>query len=359
MTNLFDYISWRGDLTFGQAPLCTVDLLIFSEIVHAPFENLTPGFKGKTLLELSGKVYPEPVKGNPYSLLPARYRIWELMKKHPRFAQVRLMEFVSHFEPENSKQFAGAVFCLDRTAVVVFRGTDSTITGWKEDFLMSFESPIPAQEDALQFLGNVSPEYDQIYVCGHSKGGNLAMYAASRLCNKARICGVVSFDGPGLDQEILNSDGWKEILPVTRLIIPESSVIGLLLGYYDKYEVIASDSISLMQHNPFYWHVTGSEFEKAPETTFSSRVTENALHNFLARCPVAQRKILVQAIFDILEATGAKATKDIIRSVPTHLGQIKKVVECLDDRDKDTLKEMFRILKQAYGSSIKLNMQPK
>lgn len=353
MTNLFDYILWRGDLTFSQAPVSSVDLLIFSEIVHAPLENLKPGYEGKTLLELFREVYPSPVDGKENSLLPSRYRIWKLMETRKRFAEVRLLRFASRFEPENTRQFAGALFSIGDSAVVAFRGTDSTITGWKEDFLMGFESPIPAQTDALEFLNSCPAAPGDVYVCGHSKGGNLAMYAASQADNRSRIRGVISFDGPGLDESVLNTPGWKDIIAKTRLIVPESSIIGLLLGYLEDHETIASDSMSIMQHNPFYWHVLGREFVKSDSSTFSSRLTDNALHRFIAKCPKDQRRRLFEASCEILEATGAQKTSELMKCIITHQSEIKAVVDKLEPEDRQAFKTMFGILKDSYGSSLK------
>ena len=357
MTNLFDYIQWRGDLAFSQAPLSAVDLLIFSEIVHAPLERLikdgSESYRGKTLIELMPEIYPSEVKGKDFNLPASRWRIFDMMKTHRRFAEVRLMKFSSHFEPENTKQFASAEFAIGRTAVVAYRGTDATVTGWKEDFLMSFESPIPAQTDALSFMNNLPSGYDGVYVCGHSKGGNLAMYASALTDKQNNIKAVYSFDGPGLDQSVLGSEGWKNILDRTNLIVPESSIIGLLMGYIENHRTIVSDSMSIMQHNPFYWHVLGNDFIDAESSTFSSKVTDNAIHCFLENCTAEQRKTIIEAAFDMIEATGAVKTKDIVKSAAKHPGEIKAVYNRLSPEDKEGIKELGKILVKAYGISIK------
>lgn len=357
MTNLFDYLEWRGDLAFSQASLSPVDLLIFSEIVHAPLENLikdgSESYKGKTLSQLYPVIYPHPVAGKEFNLLSSRYRIFEMMKTKGRFADVKLMKFSSHFEPENTKQFAAAEFAIGKTAVVAFRGTDATVTGWKEDFLMSFESPVPAQTDALSFMDNIPDSYDEVYVCGHSKGGNLAMYASALTKKQKFIKAVYSFDGPGLDRSVLDTDGWKNILGRANLIVPESSIIGLLMGYMKNHRTIASDSMSIMQHNPFYWHVLGSDFVDAENSTFSSRLTDNAIHCFLENCTSDQRKTIVEAAFDMIEVTGAVKTKDIVRSAAKHPAEIKAVYNKLSPDDKTAIKELGKIMFKSYGISLK------
>ena len=178
--NALDYLSWRGDLPFSQDGFNEIDMLLFSMLVYAPIENYAKDFtaesgRGPTLLSLFRTVYPKPLpKGTSYVFQP-RYDLWHMMEDHKRFAEVHLDRFLSNFEPENDKQFAAAVFCCiiggRKVAVVSFRGTDATVTGWKEDFDMAYKSPIPAQSDALEFLNSVLDSgYDRIYSAGHSKG---------------------------------------------------------------------------------------------------------------------------------------------------------------------------------------------
>ncbi len=358
MTNLFDFIDWRGDLSFEQVPPCQVDLLIFSEIIHAPLERLEKGYEGKTLLELSPLVYPKPVKGKECSLLPSRYIIWDKMRTLRRFAEVRLENFTARFEHENNRQFAAGLFSLnDNTAVVAFRGTDSTLTGWKEDLMMGFTSPVPAQSDSLEYLNSVPKKYTTLYICGHSKGGNLAMYSSALCNNQDRIKVVYSFDGPGLDKSVLSTDGWNNILSKTKLIVPESSIIGLLMGHVNDYSIIKSDSISIMQHNPFYWHVLGPEFVQAEKTTKSSKINDKALHEFLDNCSVEQIRVLVETSFDLFDAIGAQTLGDIPKAALTHIPQIRSIISKLDPGDSKLIREAFRVLGSSYGKFFKEVME--
>lgn len=358
MPNLFDYIDWRGDLSFDQVPPCQVDLLIFSEIIHAPLERLEKGYEGKTLLDLSKQVYPRPVNGKENSLLPSRYIIWNKMNSLRRFAEVRLENFTARFEHENNRQFAAGLFSLnDNTAVVAFRGTDSTLTGWKEDLMMGFTSPVPAQSDSLEYLNSVPGKYTTLYICGHSKGGNLAMYSSALCNNQDRIKVVYSFDGPGLDKSVLSTDGWKNILSKTRLIIPESSVIGLLMGHINDYSIIKSDSMSIMQHNPFYWHVLGNSFIKAENTTKSSKINDKALHAFLDGCTVDQIRVLVETSFDLFDSIGARTLGDIPKAALTHIPQIRSIISKLDPGDSKLIREAFGVLGSSYGKFFKEVME--
>ncbi|MBR4426485.1 MAG: DUF2974 domain-containing protein [Spirochaetales bacterium] len=360
--NALDYLSWRGNLSFSQDGFNEVDMLLFSELVYAPIENYSKDFcaycgEGPTLPSILRTVYPNPLpKGTSYVFQP-RYDLWYMIENQIRFSEVRLDRFVSDFEPENDKQFAAAVFCCIikgmKVAVVSYRGTDATVTGWKEDFDMAYKSPIPAQTDALTFLNSVLLSgYDRIFVAGHSKGGNLAMYASAFCKSPERICGIYNFDGPGLSDEILKSQQWRRIEPIIRSFIPESSIIGLLLGHDTKPFIVKSDSMSIKQHNPFYWHVSGTGFVRSDDTTFSSRFLDGTLHSFLESCTMEQKELLVRTTFEVLEVSGAVRVRDIVKGLAKNLPQLKQTISSITEEDREVIGEVMRILAGSGGKTV-------
>ena len=364
MDNLLDYVAWRGDLPFQVDGFNELDMLVFAELVYAPLENHSKAFhvgagKGPELLSIFRTVYPTELPKKTSYVFRPRYDLWCMMEDHPRFAGVTLDRFVSNFEPENDKQFAAAVFCCNfggkKHAVVAFRGTDATVTGWKEDFDMAYKFPIPAQKDAVGFLDSViGAGYDSIDVCGHSKGGNLAMYACACCVSPDSVGGVFNFDGPGLQDTFLLSENWKSIRPRIRSFIPESSIIGMLLGRGVAPVVVKSDSKSIMQHNPFYWHVRGTHFVETDDTTVSSRFLDGTLHSFLDSCTVEQREILVRTAFQIVEVSGAERVKDIPRGLMTHLPKARKIIAGIPEEDRKVISETLRILVGSGSRTAKL-----
>lgn len=358
MNNIIDYAVWRGDLRFSQSPLCAVDFLVFSQLVHAPLERLAGAGEGQTLRELTCCVYPEPPAKDENALIHSRYELWKAMEAGDRFGGAVLERFGAHFEPEREKQFAGALFLLDDgTGVVAFRGTDATLVGWKEDFNMSFESPVPSQTEAVAFLEAAAKR--PLYLCGHSKGGNLAMYAASMCSPKTRerIRAVYSFDGPGLDARTLQAEGYRAIGGRICSYIPESSVIGLLMGYHEAYTVVASDSVSLWQHNPYYWHVRGPAFVTASDTTLSSRFANQTLHDFLDSCTPEQRRVLVDTLFSVLAASGATRLKDLPRGLATHLDEVRAALRAVPEDQRQVVQEVLKLLADAGGDNVRLLLQ--
>ena len=166
-------------------------------------------------------------------------------------------------------QFAAMTFDLpDGSSYIAFRGTDATIVGWKEDFNMAFQYPVPSQAEAADYLNEAARHCrGKLYVGGHSKGGNLAVYAAAN-CRpdvSARLARVFSHDGPGFLEQALQSEAFRQVLPKIEKTLPQSSMIGMLLEHQENYKIVKSSSISIWQHNPFSWEINGDDFSyRAP-----------------------------------------------------------------------------------------------
>ena len=359
MTGILDYIIWRGDLPFCEtAPVNTVDLLIFSQLIHAPFEGLQDATG--TLFSLKDQLFLHPEEEEKAGGMRAeRIRLWKMMEQYPRFAGVRLLRFDAAFDEKSEMQFAGALFAAGDTAVLAFRGTDGTLTGWKEDFNLCFADWVPSQMRALTFLNGVLPLLEKegikkLEVCGHSKGGNLAMFAASQCLRPvaALIRHVTAFDAPGLCEHVLATPGWQEMQDKLRLYIPESSVIGLLLDTGAPKKIVDSDSVSLMQHNPFLWHIQGTQLCLVKETTLSSRITDQVLDEFLKGLSAEKRRCMVDALFDVLCVCNVKQVKELPLALLTHRNEIRRVMADRPEEERGILTEMFTRLVTAGGESL-------
>ncbi|MDD3335379.1 MAG: DUF2974 domain-containing protein [Eubacteriales bacterium] len=351
---MFDYLDWRGDLSFDQSPLCSIDMLIFAVLSYCPMEALGHERGDENLAALENAVYPgTPSQENELAQL--RRKLWHICAKSRRFADVTLARFVSHFDPSAEKQFAAALFELaDHTAIIAFRGTDATVVGWKEDFNLAFETPIPAQEDAVRFLNEAVPAYEKIYVCGHSKGGNLSLYAAAHSDSEVRnhLVEIYSFDGPGLDDVTYSSTSYLEIESRIRSFVPESSIVGMLMDYHSEYTIIDSDGVSIWQHNPFLWHIKGPAFVTKPKLTRSGKFTDRTLHDFLASCTPDDRRVLVNTIFEIVNATGAHKLRDIPGGVARNWLQVYTALKKVPPEKQKLMEKMLKSLAEAGGSNL-------
>lgn len=346
MDSMLQYVIWRGDLSFFSAPVCPVDALIFSELVHAPFENAREA--SGSLKYLRSLIFPVTNTEEKGTMKAYRRELWELMDTYPRFARAALLLFSETFDETSEMQFAAALFRAGDTGIVAFRGTDGSLVGWKEDLNMSY-CEVPSQTEAKCFLEAAAKTaaeqgIDRLILCGHSKGGNLAMFSAAGVSGEIRnrIDSIYCFDAPGLSDEVLASEGWAAVKDRVISYVPESSIIGLLLGSYGRSRIVDSDSVSIWQHNPFKWHVLGCDLVEVKQRTLSSRVIDRTIDDFLDKYPPEKRRVLVNALYDALRVTGADSVKGLGAATLLHMKDVRQVLsKSLPDGEGT---EIFKLL---------------
>lgn len=354
---IFDYLKWRGDLSFTAVPANEIDYAILAQIAYCPFEKLEKGFKGKTLGKINPLLYTEEKADSSWEWQKKLRILWKTIPDCPRFADLKLADFKAVFKPEEDTQFAVATFAVGTTAIVAYRGTDLSIVGWRENFRLGYESPVPAQALAVDYLDKLPEKYTAVYLCGHSKGGNLAMYAASHCKKKARVKEIYNFDGPGLDDDTLKSKGWKQTEKKIHSFVPESSIVGMLLGYALNYKVVDADSVSILQHNNFNWQLDGPSFKEAEKLTTSSIMLNAAVHGLLNEISVEERKVFIQALFKILEASECTRSDEVLKMLVKNLPSIVKTGKGLSSEEKEILDKVQSVFIGKLASSAKLKAE--
>lgn len=342
MNSMLQYIQWRGDLSFADVKPCVVDMLIFSELVHAPFEALN--VKGGTLRDLRDEMLGQYEGKKLSSLLQCRRELWQQMEKYRRFAEPELLLFDACTDAVEEVQFGAALFKIGKTGVVAFRGTDGTLVGWKEDLNMSYSDEVPSQVKALHFLQTCYSMMDlfsleELLLTGHSKGGNLALYCAV-CCGaeiKSRIRDIYCFDAPGLCASMLAGEGWRQVEERVHSYIPEASIIGLLLENPGKKVIVKSDSVSILQHNPFFWHVLGTELVQAEDTTWASQRIERTVKEYLQKYTAERRREIVDTLFEIVSASGAQQVRDLPAGLLLHRTEVLRRLGMLREDEKREL----------------------
>ena len=214
MSNIFDYIDWRGDLSFNQSSFNEIDNLILSRVSYFPFDGLISENETITIKEAYSR-FQKLDLSHIHMLQKEDIDLFPAIAYSKRFGELYIKNYISKRDIEAEKQFSAITFLLpDGTIYVAYRGTDNTLIGWKEDFNMSFMESIPSQEEAKKYLNNVASENsDKLRIGGHSKGGNLAVYAAA-FCNdeiKPRIMEVYNNDGPGFFDSIISTAEYQSI----------------------------------------------------------------------------------------------------------------------------------------------------
>ena len=359
MSNVCEYVKWRGDLTLKQSKFNEIDALILTRLSYFPFDQLIQPNEEATVEELS-KRFEKADKSTMKILWEDDNELFPLMGKSKRFGKMIVTQYVNKINAEQEKQFSATTVILpDNTIFVTYRGTDATIVGWKEDFNMCFKSHIASQKDAVEYLNMVSKKYKRlIRIGGHSKGGNLAVYAAMFTNSKVkkRIINIYNNDGPGFDDKIIKTKEYKEILPKVHTYIPQSSVIGRLLNHEEKYTVVQSIQKGIMQHDLYSWQLEGKEFICLEKVTNGSEIFDKTLKEWLINITPEQRGIVIDTAFDILNTTEveyfSELKKNWFLNIRLMLGRYKN----LDDESKKVISEIVQKLVSTVKNIISNEM---
>ena len=350
MPNIFDYVKWRGDLDFKNVEFNEIDNLILSRIAYFPFDNYLKEGEKLTLREVYKLTETSNNKDN--YLQKEDIDFLPLLANSKRFGKIKLSDYVNKIDEKEEKQFSAITITLPNGYVyVAFRGTDNTIVGWKEDFNMSFQDLVPSQVDAVAYLENVGKKYrKKLIVGGHSKGGNLAVYSAM-CCNekiRERIIGVYNNDGPGFQENIINSKEYKEIIVKVHTFMPQSSIIGRLLNNKGKCKILKSTQTGIMQHDLYTWQVLGVKFIE-DKFTSSSNFVDNTITQWLKEVDAEQRGKFIDTLFEILSKTNAKTIPEMGENWFISAKTILTTYKNIDEQNKQiilkTLTALFNIAK--------------
>lgn len=345
--NMLDYIDWRGDITFEEKGLNEVDNLIFCELSYLVMDDIEKvhtdeGMTIAALYEAYAGLRPRPkiIMNDPMPTL-------RKMAISSRFRDVIIKRYVNEVNPEEQAQFSAVTFeYKEGEAYVAFRGTDDTLVGWREDFNMSFLSETYGQKAAVEYLNSIAADTTaKLIVGGHSKGGNFAVYAAA-FCDpdikENRIVRVYSNDGPGFRNEVTDSEEYLSILPKVVKIIPESSLVGVLLGGRERARYILSSAKLFAQHDPYTWQCRGPRMEDAPDRSQLSVFMGDTIGNWLSGQDEEQRKTLVDVFFDSLETAGADTVSDLNNDRMRIYTAFMKALSNVDSDSKSSIQQMMQ-----------------
>ena len=344
MANMLDYLAWRGDVPFEASPWNEIDGLLIATLSYLDFHGGRDP-KGWTLEEMARIDLLQEGTTNSFA---GRKKAFEGMAKSARFGACRLHHAIALTDAELGMQFSALCLDLpDGTTCVAFRGTDNTLIGWREDFDMAYTTRVPAQEAAILYLGRAAALSKRpIRLVGHSKGGNLAVYAAAyaKKSVQNRIESIWSYDGPGMNRETSQTEEYLRIKDRIRSFVPQTSIIGMLMDYYEPYTVVRSTASGISQHDPMSWQVYGPRFETLPAIDQTAVVTRDTLHEWLRNSTPEQRAAFVDALFSMAESTKAtkmsELTGEKLKTLLTMVGSRKEV-------DPETRRVFTRLMAQA------------
>lgn len=344
--NIIDYVKKYGKYSFEAEPFNEVDNVIFSQIPYLPLKDVVSGF-GHRPITLSRAVHLlERELKKKRAFLPVKffkkiYRLFFLMKDSPRYKDILLYNYIRVVE--HDRQFCAVTLRLpDDTIYVSYEGTDCAVSGWYEDACMTYSFPVPAQELAANYLRRTVRFLDKkIIIGGHSKGGNLAVYAAleAPFYMKHKILKVYNNDGPGFFKELFDSKKYQKLLPKIVKIVPRESVVGMFLYQSEDIEIVKSKSKRILQHDPFNWQIFNNRFERDILSDFSYNVSKKT-NSWLAKLTEEEKKQCLNALFNAFDSSNIVEVNQLISLSKTK--NFVKHLYYIDSEAKENLIDVFK-----------------
>ena len=242
-------------------------------------------------------------------------------------------------------------------AVVAVRGTGGSYDAWHDNFEGVYDNDTTCQETLLEFVNDL--DYQNITITGHSKGGNFAVYA-SAFCDKEiqdRIQKVYSNDGPGFRDEILKTEGYQNILPRVISILPEESIVGVLLSNEYEHHIVKSSAKAINQHDPMTWQVLGPTFEEAKHRSEGSILFDKTMMTWLATMSDEDRAIFTDILFSSAESTGVTTLNEISEGGVKIISEIRKAIKDMPSERQQELSEMVKRLLRINSELLRADVK--
>lgn len=347
--NIYKYIEEYKDITFYEKKMTEVDILIFSQLSYVLLDNIDfSNDKKYTIENLYSLIDQKKKKKYIISQLNAS-KMFDMIYNTKRYKDIKLFNY--QYNTNWDMQFCAMQLELPtKENIVVFEGTDNTIAGWKEDAILSYKYPTESQFLAGIYMNNVLKKTKgKIYVCGHSKGGNLALTGSMRtnIFRKHKIKSIYSFDGPGLKESEFNSFAYKSIRKRLHNIIPDTSFVGVLFKQ-ENLDVIKSSQKGLLQHNATTWLIDNDKLIRTKQNHLSIEL-DNVFNSWLESYNYEERELIVNNFFHLLEEANITSLTDInLKS----LFEIVRVSKSFDKKTKQVLFHGIRVLIGEIGSAF-------
>ena len=356
MADIFDYISRRGDLTFEQDGFNELDALVLSRLSYLPFDGAVSSclFDEITLEQAAMRVFAT----DDYE----KNLLWkgdaDLLKataESKRFGKILVSGYVNEVESDVSMQFSAITFeFLKKNYFISYRGTDNSLVGWQEDFNMFFTFPLPSQKKALDYFEKAVRMLNGKFILGgHSKGGNLAVYAGAFTDENSRnhIDYIYNFDGPGFSLDKIRDSGFYEIDDRIYTFVPQSSIFGMMFEHEESYTIVKSNQKGFLQHDVYSWEIEQNRLVRLKSTTNFSVFFDHTLKEFVESLTIAQRREFTKEVFALLSLTETATFNEMLKNPLKNTGTILKSFAGLDSKTRNMLlKTIFAFVKSAKNN---------
>lgn len=356
-----DFIAKYANVPFYDMPFCDGDnfaicrtsYLQIEKVISSDFDAEPVPYREACERLFAYNGYKHVAVG---LVLPKAYSVQlMLMSRTKRYSQMKVAACTEVFGEYPALQFGAATYLLpDGKIVVVYRGTDDTLVGWKEDLDIYTKKGIPSHPLGVEYLEKVAAKFDgDIIVCGHSKGGNVAQYSALNCSEETRkrIIKLYNNDGPGFfNWDFLKSEAYAELLPKYRHFVPQSSFVGMLLAHDDDYTVVKSSKLlGPLQHDLGTWGMNGTTPVTCDDLTKLGKVTDLVFYKLFFGVDGKQAECFDKVTEMVMYSTGQKGLLGFSRHIPSSIKNAAAEYKKIDSETKEVFKNTF----SAFGSIVK------
>ena len=355
MKNMLDYIKEFGHVSFEERAFSEIDALVLTELEYLPLEKVVPSDENgenfvtvKEIAEYMQEHKQELFDENPMMITQERHEVSQVIADAPRFQSLKFFGVVSEWDKDTTKQFAAITVEVEPSVrLVVFRGTDETLIGWKEDFLMTYSPLVAAQTDAKEYLAKQASLWDgDLMISGHSKGGNLAIYAAATQVEdvQLRIVDIFCFDSPGLYRSVLETKGYQNIVPLAMRYIPQDSLVGLMLESEVPYVIVKSNATGAMQHSAMTWEIEDGQFIKMEKLTKNSQLNDQTFKKWTESVSDEELELFWNVFFELLFSVGIDTVNDLYGEFMHYVQEFLKAAGNMDEEKRELLTRIALLL---------------
>ena len=356
MSTIFDYLKEVTYDSIYDRPFTELDVLALTELTYLPFGHIVP----------QGDTTGIPVRLSDAMELIERTTNFIVTNQHlhlvdelatsKRFKNIKLLNYVDEYDPDVQKQFAAMTYRLTMDVyLVIFRGTDDTLIGWKEDFHMTYMDHVPAQKRAASYLQHVMKEFPKgrFMVAEHSKGGNLAAYACTYLPDYLfeRVDAIYCYDAPGLNKAIIETEGYQRVAHLIHRFVPQGSIVGMMLEVPEPATIVKSRAFGgFAQHDAFTWMVEKDTFVTLDQTSPDSQQTDETLKQWVREVPDSQLKKFFDTFFGLFLDAGITSINDLMDL--KNFSKIKEIFQNAQDLDPTEREMLERLAKQLIDTRV-------
>lgn len=355
MKNMLDYIKEFGHVSFEERAFSEIDALVLTELEYLPLEKVVPSDENgenfvtvKEIAEYMQEHKQELFDENPMMITQERHEVSQVIADAPRFQSLKFFGVVSEWDKDTTKQFAAVTVEVEPSVrLVVFRGTDETLIGWKEDFLMTYLPLVAAQTDAKEYLAKQASLWGgDLMISGHSKGGNLAIYAAATQEEdvQLRIVDIFCFDSPGLYRSVLETKGYQNIVPLAMRYIPQDSLVGLMLESEVPYVIVKSNATGAMQHSAMTWEIEDGQFIKMEKLTKNSQLNDQTFKKWTESVSDEELELFWNVFFELLFSVGIDTVNDLYGQFMHYVQEFLKAAGDMDEEKRELLTRIALLL---------------